>query len=157
MTTGWWDDDDRLLTTLEEALTTARRVPPEFVDVGKAVHPGANLDAELAALIYDSERELAHTRTDTATIRALSFASPTVTIELEVQSDGLLGQIVPPGPAHIEVRILDGETTQVVTDELGCFVVRPCPRGPLRLRCRRESAAVDVVTVWVTVHEGTRS
>ena len=57
-----------------------------------------NIDAELAQLTYDSTREpdqAMSLRAETASIRALTFTSAHLTIELEVTRDGLVGQIVP--------------------------------------------------------------
>ena len=70
-----WDDDDELLAFLDEALRTEGDVPPDFVAAGKAAFTWRSIDAELAALVYDSEREPALTRTQTADLRALTFAS----------------------------------------------------------------------------------
>jgi hypothetical protein len=146
----WWSDDGELLAMLGDALATARDVPHAFIGAGKAVYRPPDLDAELAALIYDSDGELALTRADTAALRALTFASSGLTIELEVTDGGLLGQVVPPEPAVVEVQVRDGTTSQVVADRLGCFTVHPVPRVPFRLRCRI-GTRVDVLTSWLSL------
>ncbi len=53
----WWSDDDQLLEVLRDALTTAREVPPGLVAAGKAAYSWRTIDAELAALTYDSAWE----------------------------------------------------------------------------------------------------
>jgi hypothetical protein len=154
----WWSDDGELLAMLGDALGSARDVPHAFIRAGKAVYRPPDLDAELAALIYDSEceraddtaREPALTRADTAALRALTFASSGLTIELEVTDGGLLGQVVPPEPAVVEVQVQDGTASQFAADRLGCFTVRPVPRVPFRLRCRIGSR-VDVLTSWLSL------
>jgi len=154
----WWSDDGELLAMLGDALGTARDVPHAFIRAGKAVYRPPDLDAELAALIYDSEcervdhtaRELARTRADTAALRALTFASSGLTIELEVTDGGLLGQVVPPEPALVEVQVQDGTASQFAADSLGCFTVQPVPRVPFRLRCRI-GTRVDVLTSWLSL------
>jgi hypothetical protein len=145
----WWSDDDQLLATLREAVREAHAVPAEFIEAGRAAFAWRNFDAELAALIYDSQEEPALTRnSDTATLRALTFASPRLTIELEITADGLLGQVVPIGRAEIDVQTRTGDPVTVEADELGCFVIRPMPAEPFRLRCR-VGTTVDILTSWI--------
>ncbi|GLI02199.1 hypothetical protein [Phytohabitans aurantiacus] len=153
MSDQWWNDDDLLLRALGEAVRGGGAVPPEFVAAGRAAFSPPDLDAELAALIYDSEREPALTRTETATLRALTFAAPSLTIELELTPTGMTGQVVPPTSVAIEVHTASGETLTVTTDELGWFTVDRVPDGALRLRCR-DRDRLDVVTTWITArHE----
>jgi hypothetical protein len=154
----WWTDDGELLAKLGEALDAARDVPPAFVRAGQAAYRRPDLDAELAALIYDSERERTYdtacepapTRADTAALRALTFGSAGLTIELEVTGGGLLGQVVPAEPATVEVQVRDGTTSRFAADDLGCFTVCPVPRVPFRLRCRI-GTRVDVLTSWISL------
>jgi hypothetical protein len=149
-----WSDDQTLLVELDKAWHAAQCVPPEFIATGKRVWRSldldADLDAELAELIYDSLREPAQVRTDRAELRALTFASATQTIELEVTAGGLLGQLVPPGRAQIEVEARDGGSVNASTDELGFFTIPRVPEGPFRLRYR-SAAGVDVVTGWIAI------
>ena len=80
-----WADDDQLFATLKEALRAGRAVPPEFVEAGKSAYAWRNIDAELASLTYDSTRDLVSSvRAETASIRALTFTSAHLIIELEV-------------------------------------------------------------------------
>lgn len=144
-----WDDDDELLALLDEALRSEGDVPPDFIAAGKAVFTWRSIDAELAALVYDSEREPALTRTQTADLRALTFASAHVTIELELTDTGLLGQVVPTAPAEVDVQTTAGVTESVTADELGCFTIRAVPHEPFRLRIR-VGDSVDVLTTWIT-------
>jgi hypothetical protein len=144
-----WDDDDELLAFLDEALRTEGEVPPDFVAAGKAAFTWRSIDAELASLVYDSEREPALTRTQTADLRALTFASAHVTIELELTDSGLLGQVVPTAPARVDVQTTAGVTVSVTADELGCFTIREIPPEPFRLRVRVDET-IDVLTTWIT-------
>ena len=145
-----WSDDQTLLAELDKAWYAAQCVPAEFIAAGKRVWTASDLDAELAELIYDSLREPAQVRTDRAELRALTFASATQTIELEVTAGGLLGQLVPPGRAQIEVEARDGGSVNASTDELGFFTIPRVPEGPFRLRYR-SAAGVDVVTGWIAI------
>jgi hypothetical protein len=144
-----WDDDDELLAFLDEALRTEGEVPPDFIAAGKAVFTWRSIDAELAALVYDSEREPAMTRTQTADLRALTFASAHVTIELELTDSGLLGQVVPTAQAQVDVHTAAGVKETVTADDLGCFTIREVPQEPFRLRIRVDES-IDVLTTWIT-------
>ena len=149
MASTWWSDDDKLMSALREAVREADAVPADFMESARAAFAMRNFDAELAALIYDSDREPLLTRnSDTAALRSLTFASARLTVELEITADGLLGQVVPTGPAEIEVETGAGDTTSVTADEMGCFTIRPMPAEPFRLRCR-VAPAVDILTGWI--------
>jgi hypothetical protein len=127
-------------------------VPADFVAAAKQAFAWHNIDAELAQLTYDS-REAHHelaTRTEAASIRALTFTSGRLTIELEVGQDSLVGQIVPAQPAVITVLPRTGSEIVITADEIGCFSVEPIPAGQFRLRCRT-SAGVETMTGWITL------
>src|SRR5271169_3310951 len=102
-------DDEELFALLQQALRSRQAVPPEFVVAAKNAFAWHNIDAELAQLTYDSAvgagvgpSAVAGTRSEAASIRALTFASSQLTIELEVTADSLLGQVVPTQVATIE-------------------------------------------------------
>ena len=147
-------DDEQLLAALSKAMRARREVPEWFVETGKNAYAWHNIDAELAQLTYDSDsdtgRDLAAAvRSEVASIRALTFTSARLSIELEVTSDSLVGQIVPPGPGTLEIHTMAGVTSSPV-NEIGCFAVTPIPASPFRLRCRAEDGA-DVLTGWITL------
>ena len=115
-----WADDDQLFAALKQALQAARAVPPEFVEAGKSAYAWRNIDAELASLTYDSTRDLVPSvRSETASIRALTFTSEHLIIELEVSGESLHGQVVPAGEGTIEVQTRDGAAVTVGVDSLG--------------------------------------
>ena len=148
-----WDDDDTLLAALTEAVRARRTVPPEFVEAGKSAFAWHNIDAELAQLTYDSSRDselVASMRTESASIRALTFSSAHLTIELEVTPDSLVGQVIPAQSAMVTVQPRSGAETVVPSDEIGLFSIRPIPPGPFRLYCRTD-AGLDVLTGWITL------
>jgi len=144
--------DDELLEALRRAVTTIEAVPADFVAAAKRAFAWHNIDAELAQLTYDSraaDHALA-TRTEAASIRALTFTSGRLTIELEVAQDSLVGQVVPAQPAVITVLPRTGSEIVITADEIGCFSVEPIPGGQFRLRCRT-SAGVETMTGWITL------
>ena len=146
-------DDERLLVALGEAIRERQAVPSWFVETGKNAFAWHNIDAELAQLTYDSRenrRELAVVRSETASVRALTFTSAHLTMELEVTENAVLGQIIPPRAGTLEVHTRAGEITATEMDEIGCFAVDPIPDSPFRLRCRTADGA-DVLTGWITL------
>ena len=145
-------DDEELLAALGDALRARQEVPEWFVETGKNAYAWHDIDAELAQLTYDSlvDRERAAVvRSEAASIRALTFTSTRLSIELEVGEGSLLGQIIPPRAGTLEVHTTAGVTSSPV-DEIGWFAVAPIPNSPFRLRCRTEDGA-DVLTGWVTL------
>jgi hypothetical protein len=150
MPDGW--DDEELLAALGEAMKARQAVPGWFVETGKNAYAWHNIDAELAQLTYDSlvdREQAAAVRSEAASIRALTFTSTRLSIELEVGEGSLLGQIIPPRAGTLEVHTTAGVTSSPV-DEIGCFAVDPIPSSPFRLRCRTEDGA-DVLTGWITL------
>jgi len=159
---GW--DDDELLAALRQAVREREAVPPEFVEAGRNAFAWRNFDAELAQLTYDSAEEAARDddraaavrsgpapgRAERASVRALTYTSVHLTIELEVAQDSLLGQVVPAQPATIRVQPRSGTETALEADEIGRFSVQPIPPGPFRLHCRT-APGVDAVTGWITL------
>ncbi len=146
-------DAEQLLGALREAMRAREAVPPGLVETAKSAYAWHNIDAELAQLTYDSRRDedrSATVRSETASIRALTFTSAHTTIELEVTGDSLLGQVMPPGEGTIEAQTREGVTTAATVDEIGCFSIEPMPPGPFRLRCRT-TRGTDVMTGWITL------
>ena len=148
VTDGW--DDEGLLAELRQALSEYRAVPPEFVAAAKSAYTWRNIDAELAQLSYDSAFQYAPIRAETASIRALTFTSAHLSIALEVMEDSLLGQVLPAQAAVVEVQGHTGGETEILTDEIGCFTIRPIPRCPFRLSCR-VAASLGMLTTWLTL------
>ena len=149
-----WDDEE-LLDARRKALAERRTVPPEFVEAAKNAFAlrSIDMDVELAELTYDSSRDAEpepSTRAETASIRALTFTSAHLTLELEVTHDSLLGQIVPAQAGTIKVQLRDGAETTVPADRIGRFTIRPIPAGEFRLHCKT-SADTDALTGWFTL------
>ena len=145
-------EDDKLLAALRDALSASEAVPDRFVETGKHAYAWHNIDAELAQLTYDSfsdQRMATATRSETASIRALTFTSANLSMELEVSEDSLLGQIIPPRAGMLEIHTKTGVITTSV-DEIGCFAVDPKPDTSFRLRCRIADGT-DVLTGWINL------
>jgi len=146
-------DDERLLAALKEALEADEAVPPEFIELGKNAYAWHNIDAELAQLTYDSSREPQaglSLRAEAASIRALTFTSAHLTIELEVSEDSVLGQVIPAQPGVVEIQGREGTTAAIEADDVGCFLIRPIPDSPFRLRFRTADGS-DILTGSITL------
>lgn len=145
------DDDAALLAHLGRALEPVDPPPASVVAAAKASFAMRDLDGELAALVFDSaeDRTPVGVRSG-ATSRLLSFEADEAGVELEVGgTDGrLVGQLVPPTPAQIEVRDPAGSRT-VAADHLGRFAVDAPARGPVQLRWR--SGGRLTRTDWVVL------
>jgi len=145
--------DDVLLAALREALAAREAVPAAFIEAGKSAYAWHNIDAELAQLTFDSLRDAemtASTRSESASIRALTFQSARFTIEIEITDDALLGQLIPLQGGTAEMQTQAGHISATSIDEVGCFVIEPKPDSPFRLRVRTEGQP-DVVTDWLTI------
>jgi hypothetical protein len=149
--------DEELLEALRRAVMARHEVPADFVAAARDAFAWHDIDAELARLTYDSHAADSHaadhalaTRTEAASIRALTFTSGRLTIELEVGHDSLVGQVVPAQPAVVTVLPRTGGETVLQADEIGCFCVEPIPLGQFRLRCRTP-AGVETMTGWITL------
>ena len=144
-------DDDQLLAALGGAVRARQAVPDAFVDMGKGAYAWHRIDAELAQLTYDSGTvRIAAVRSETASVRALSFASAHLSMELEVTDDCLLGWVIPSRAGTLEAQTGAGASTTTTVDEIGCFAVDPIPASPFRLRFRAADGT-DVLTGWVTL------
>ncbi|MEU8224115.1 hypothetical protein [Kribbella sp. NPDC048915] len=152
MTDPDWDDDEALIEALRDAFTSAQEVPPEFVEAGKAAFAWRTIDAELAALTYDSALDPLDAlaiRSESAMLRSLTFASDGWTVELELTADAVLGQLDPPDRGTVTARGDGGRLASAEIDDLGFFVLGPPPTTPYRLVCQTRSGTT-ILTGWIT-------
>jgi hypothetical protein len=150
MAESW--DDEQLLDALRAAIRARQAVPPKFIDTARNVFAWHDVDAELAQLTYDSgrDREPVAVRSETASVRSLTFVSARYQIELEVTEDGLFGQIMPPQAGTIETESRSGAVGAADVDEVGSFSAGAIPETPFRLRCHLADGT-DLVTGWITL------
>jgi hypothetical protein len=144
------DDDMGLEEALRHAATLLDPVPSDLVQNAVEAYTLRTLDAELAALTFDSLAEPEPVR-GRSRPRLATFHAHGVTIDVEITIIGsigrVIGQVIPAQPADIEVR---GRRPAAVTaDAMGRFVCDRVPTGPFSLRCRLQAAVV--VTEWITI------
>jgi hypothetical protein len=152
MTMGDAHSDDDLLAELAAALAPPS-APDAVVQAALAAYTWRTVDAELAALAYDSSLSpgmTAGVRGAEAALRTLTFQARQVSIEIEVDSGGLVGLVIPSRSGTVEVHAAQGIQDTVDVDDVGAFAVRPLPTQPFRLAYRTADGVV-VTTRWVTL------
>jgi hypothetical protein len=154
--------EDAELAELEDQLRMAAAlidpVPPRVVQAATDSFTWRTVDADLAGLIFDSLTD----QDEGALLRGpehgrlLSFVASGLTIDLRVARAGpsrrIIGQLVPPQQAAVELRHPGGVAT-LVTDDLGRFSSGLLSAGPISLRCSVGAKLDDrrVVTEWVSI------
>jgi hypothetical protein len=147
-----------LLAQVHEMLDETDPIPEFLLEAARETYTWRTIDAELAELTGDSLLEGAPVRASRAP-RLLTFTAETATVVLEVAEHvrgvalgrRLLGQILSPRSADVEVRHAEG-TLSVTADEFGRFRAEAVPPGPISLACRFGGALQpQLVTSWVTI------
>jgi hypothetical protein len=152
------DDDARLEAELRGAADRFDPVPAGLLQAALDAFGWRTVDAELAELVFDSllDPDDAALMRGSQGPRLLSFRAGELTIEVEItsarSSRGLVGQIVPPQQARVEIRHGAG-VLPVEADDLGRFSAGSLPAGPISLRCRPsgEGSGPTLVTDWVPI------
>ena len=151
-------DDDRESDLLRDLGRLVHRLDPPPAHVATAAEAAfgwRGFDDELAQLLQDSAEAgaLAGVRAF-GRARTLSFVAGRVQIELEVSASGerrsVIGQIVPAGPAMVEVRH-PGGTTVAQADARGRFTASGLTAGvvSLRLSLPHPAGLRSVATPWM--------
>lgn len=136
---------------LEEELRQAAGVldplPPALLQVAIDAYALHDLDARVAELTFDSLVDAIPVRGVTDAPRMLTFSAGEVMLDVEVTARGLMGQVLPPQPARIEVLGGPGSTVPLTVDDMGRFSADSAPSGPFALRLRTGEDVV--VTEWL--------
>ncbi len=144
-----WADDASLLLALREALPQPMLAPERAQVAAERSLRWRTLRApdrccQRAWYRLDGQFR---TRSADEDRRTLAFVAPPLGIEIELLRTRIVGQVIPPGEAHITLEAEDGTTVNVQADDLGFFVVPSRPAGAVRLICERPTARL--VTDWV--------
>lgn len=138
-------------TVLEEELRQAAAVldpvPDALRQLAVEAYALHDLDARIAELTFDSLLHALPVRSATDVPRMLTFQAGELTVDVEVSGDGLMGQVMPPQPARIEVLSGPGAGVRLTADDLGRFAADAPPAGPFALRLR--TGGDVVVTEWL--------
>jgi hypothetical protein len=81
--------------------------------------------------------------------RTLVFHGDRLSVEVEIDEDGIVGQLMPPRPGVVTLVTAAGPQATAQADEVGCFTFPLPAAGPLRLDCRLGTD--HFITDWVTV------
>lgn len=150
MTKRRWDDDQCVFDDLAQAW---REVAPAAEALTTRAHAAFSWrtvddDLLLASLNFDSVVEPFNPRAS-AHPRILLFSSTSLSMEMEVLTDQIVGQLVPPSVARVVVESTTEARWEVRSDERGFFIVSPLPAGPVRLSC--DTLKGRLITDWVTL------
>ncbi|MFF6986374.1 hypothetical protein [Streptomyces sp. NPDC010273] len=142
-------DDGLLEEELRQAAAILDPVPADLRQLAMDAYALYDMDARLAELTFDSLIDAIPVRGAMDVPRMLTFTAGDLSIDVEVTSEGLMGQVMPPQPAGIEV--LNGpqalRLTTLTADALGRFTSDAPPAGPFALRLR--AGGEVVVTEWL--------
>ncbi|MEZ3181643.1 hypothetical protein KYY02_24005 [Streptomyces pimonensis] len=142
-----FDFDSGLLEEeLRQAAAVLDPMPPALLQIAVDAYALHDLDARVAELTFDSLADAVPVRGATGVPRMLTFTAGEVTLDVEVTEEGLMGQVLPPGPARIEVLGGPQAAVPLTADDLGRFTAAP-PSGPFALRLRTDDDVV--VTEWL--------
>jgi hypothetical protein len=137
-------------------LGRALEEPPldeNIIRAAQAAFTWRTVDAELEILSLDAGLEHAGAAqvrsTGPGSPRMFAFHGERLSVELEIDDAGIVGQLTPPGAGQVTLMTPDGPHATTQTDEIGCFTLPPPPPGPIRLDCR--VGTDHVVTEWTTV------
>ena len=138
---------DLLEEELRQAAAVLDPLPAELLQVAMDAYALHDLDARIAELTFDSLVDAIPVRGVEDPPRMLTFRAGELTVDVEVTDDGLLGQVLPPQSAHIEVLGGPAAAHPLTVDGMGRFTAATPPSGPFALRLR---AGGDViVTEWL--------
>ncbi|MFH0172793.1 hypothetical protein ACIA6D_01455 [Streptomyces cacaoi] len=140
-------DHDRLEEELRQAAAILDPVPAELRRAAIEAYTLHDLDARIAELTFDSLVDAIPVRGAVDVPRMLTFHTGGLTVDVEVTDEGLMGQLLPPQSASIEVLHGPRAGAPLTADDMGRFACDTPPGGPFALRLR--TGAEVVVTEWL--------
>jgi hypothetical protein len=145
--------DEMAYDLLEEELRRAAAildpVPAQLRQIAVEAFALHDLDARIAELTFDSLVDAIPVRGAMDVPRMLTFHAGGVTVDVELTAQGLMGQVLPPQTAGIEVLSGPQAGSPLTTDDMGRFTYAEPPAGPFALRLRTGEGVL--VTDWLTV------
>ncbi|MFI5683546.1 hypothetical protein [Streptomyces sp. NPDC051636] len=140
-------DGGLLEEELRQAAAILDPVPAEVRQLAIDAYAFHDLDARIAELTFDSLVDAVAVRGARDVPRMLTFRAGALSVDVEVTGDGLMGQVLPPQPARIEVLGGPRSAVPVAADAMGRFSSDTPPTGPFALRLR--AGGDVVVTEWL--------
>jgi hypothetical protein len=148
--------DERMVDDLRRLVARYDPPPDHVRAAAHAAFTWRTIDEELAGLAYDSlAQTAAASGVRSGDTRTLGFENDGRGVEVEVVEQGdqrqIVGQLLPPGPGHVEIRCGRPElVVDVTTDDLGRFEATDLPSGPIRLRCTPDDGTA-MSTTWISI------
>jgi hypothetical protein len=140
--------EDQLLAELREALAEAEQVTDRQREAARAAFTWRTVDAELAELLHDSALESAAVRGDEP-VRTLSFASGSVSLEVEIDGDAVTGQVVGAVADSVLMQRSIADDDPLPVDSSGFFRVEGVAPGPVRFVVR--AGDWTLTSPWVAI------
>ncbi len=143
--------DDPLLAELAEARSAARAVPESLRVAARAAFAWRTVEDGLELLVLAHDSALVADGGDVRAAapdgpRELTFRGAALSVELAVGAD-VRGRLVPPVPARVTLAGTRSVLAEADADPRGWFRLPRPGRGPVRLVCRTDEAAVT--TGWL--------
>ena len=148
MSDGLPVDDDQLVERLRAAALVHDAVPASVLAAGRSAFTFRTLEDELADLLFDSLLDEALVGIRGSASRQLTFGSGEVTIDVDVDDHGLVGQLGDAADGTVELQS-PRATATVAVDAHGRFFLERPPSGPFRLQV--EVGGRRVTTEWVNL------
>jgi hypothetical protein len=146
-----WNDDE----LLQELAAALQELPPaeSAVRAAQAAFTWRTVDADLELLSLEAGSGVAAGTlvrgNGSGSPHTLVFHGERLSVEVEIDEAGIVGQLTPPQPGVVTLVTAAGPQATAQADEVGCFTFPPPAPGPLRLDCRL--GADHFITDWVTV------
>lgn len=147
---GWTDDE------LLDELRAALREPPVDDGITRAAQAALmwrTVDADLEILGLDADQGLTTAAPvrggDPVSPRTLTFHGKRLSMAVEIDEGGIVGQLTPPRSGQVTLVTADGPQATTQADDVGWFTFPPRPPGPGRLECAR--GADHFTTEWTTL------
>ncbi|MFJ8105816.1 hypothetical protein [Streptomyces sp. NPDC096132] len=140
-------DHGRLEEELRQAAAILDPVPAELRRIAIEAYALHDLDARIAELTFDSLTDAIPVRGAGDVPRMLTFHTGGLTVDVEVTEEGLMGQLLPPQAASVEVLHGPRAGASLTADSMGRFSGDAPPAGPFALRLR--TGGEVVVTEWL--------
>jgi hypothetical protein len=140
-------DADLLEEELRQAAAVLDPLPAGLLQLAMDAYALHDLDARVAELTFDSLVDAIPVRGAEAPPRMLTFQAGDLTVDIEVTDEGLLGQVLPPQSARIEVLGGPAAARPLTADGMGRFASDTPPAGPFALRLR--TGGDVIVTEWL--------
>jgi hypothetical protein len=127
-------------------------VDEKLIRAAQAAFTWRTVDADLEILSLETDLTVSDTvlvrGAGQGSSRVFTFHGERLTVEIEIDDDGIVGQLTPLGPARVTLVTPDGPQATADADEVGCFSLPAPPSGPMRLDCQRGSERF--LTEWTS-------